>query len=84
MLLSELFQPTQDHKSLHGFKIMSLEQFVYSKLYESVEEEETIDETDNISIKNEFGEVYDYNVLKHMIKVRPKQLLKHNFYILKL
>lgn len=78
MLLSELFKPAPAHDTLHGFKIMSLEQFVYSKLYESAEDAVDGVSDDKIIIKNEFGEEYDYNVLKHLINTRPKQLLKHN------
>jgi len=78
MLLSELFKPEPEHNTLHGFKIMSLEQFVYSKLYESVEVPVEDVSDDKILIKNEFGDELDFNVLEHSIKARPKQLLKHN------
>ena len=89
MLLSELFnQEPVRHDTLHGYKIMSLSQFVHAKLYESIVpvEDNALDDiptdmedlSDNIIIKNEFDEDYDYSTLKHLLKVRPKQLLNHN------
>lgn len=77
MLLSELFKLEQFHETLHGFKIMSLSQYVHAKLYEDVQVEEVADDN-NIAIKNEFDEEYDYGMLKHQLRIRPKQLLKHN------
>jgi hypothetical protein len=88
MLLSELFKPEPTHKTLHGYKIMSLSQFVHAKLYEAIlpVEDNQIDDvstdteeiSNDIIIKNEFDEEYGYAILKHLLKVRPKQLLKHN------
>lgn len=88
MLLSELFKPEPAHNTLHGYKIMSLLQFVHAKLYEAIlpvednQIEDVSTDTEEISndiiIKNEFDEEYGYAILKHLLKVRPKQLLKHN------
>lgn len=88
MLLSELFKSEPAHKTLHGYKIMSLSQFVRAKLYEAIlpVEDNQIEDvstdteevSNDITIKNEFDEEYGYAILKHLLKVRPKQLLKHN------
>ena len=66
MLLSELFKPEPAHKTLHGYKIMSLSQFVHAKLYEAIlpvednQIEDVSTDTEEISndiiIKNEFDE----------------------------
>lgn len=79
MLLSELFKPEPIHKTLHGYTIMSLSQFVQSKLHDSILPSDDTEEVSNdITIKNEFDEEYGYAILKHLLNVRPKQLLKHN------